>query len=140
MKSEKQYPKFVVGAFIIDIQGRLFLRTTPSQNNKFTCINGPVEWGKTIEETLRNNVKEKTNLDISNYELIGLTDGLHIPTKPGEAPIHLVFADYRVLSSQKSSFSSNEKREHAWLKPSEWLAKGREAFGPYIYEIIEKLV
>ena len=36
---EKRYPKFVVGAFILNDKGQLFLRTTPSQDNKFTCIN-----------------------------------------------------------------------------------------------------
>lgn len=137
---EKKYPKFVVGAFIFSDKGKLFLRTTPSQDNKFTCINGKVEWGKTIEQTLRENVKEKTNLDISSYELLGLTDGLNITSSDNPEATNMVFADYKVLAGDAGDFKSNSDREYRWLTPQEWLKLDEALFGPYIREIIEKLV
>jgi len=137
---EKKYPKFVVGAFIFNDKGEFFLRTTPSQDNKFTCINGKVEWGKTIEETLRKNVKEKTNLDIKTFELIGLTDGLNISASDNPEPINMIFADYKVTVENQSNFISNDDREYKWLLPNDWLKMDKNSFGPYILEIIEKLV
>lgn len=137
---EKQYPKFVVGSFIINTLGQLFLRTTPSQDNKYTCINAKVLWGKTIQETIIDSVQEKTNLKVSKSELIGLTDGLNIPMPNGEDPANMIFADYKVFVDDTSTFNQEEEREYKWLKPEEWLELKDDEFGPYIKEIIEKLV
>ena len=136
---EKKYPKFIVGSFIINSDGKLFLRTTPSQENKYTCVNAKVEWGKTIEETLINSIKEKTNLEIKNFELIGLTDGLNIPI-PNSEPTNMIFADYKVFIDDISEFKQESEREYQWLTPSEWLKMDDNKFGPFIKQIIHKLV
>lgn len=134
-----KYPKLVVGAFVFNNEGELFLRTTPSQGNKYTCINGAVEWGRTIERTLAKNVREKTNLEMDSFKLIGLTDGLNIEI-PGERElVNLVFADYRVTTKSNHKFTSDSDRECKWLLPAQWLKMGEEAFAPYIYDIIKKL-
>ncbi|HNW71673.1 MAG TPA: NUDIX domain-containing protein [Candidatus Paceibacterota bacterium] len=135
---DKKYPKFVVGSFIINSDGKLFLRTTPSQGEKYTCINAKVEWGKTIEETLINSVKEKTNLEIKNFEFIGLTNGLNIPISNSETT-NMIFADYKVFIDDISEFKQDSEREYQWLTPAEWLKLDNNKFGPYIKEIIQKL-
>ena len=137
---EAKYPKLVAGAFIFNNKGELFLRTTPSQGNRYTCVNGRVEWGETLEETLRKNVEEKTNLRIKSFELIGLTDGLDITSPDSPEPIHMVFADYKVAVEDAPRFkSNNSERKHAWLLPAKWLEMDQQSFGPYIREIIERL-
>ena len=135
-----KYPRLVLGAFILNDQGELFLRTTPSQGNKFTCVNGALEWGRTLEKALAKNVRDKTNLEMDSCKLIGLTDGLNIDI-PGERElVNMVFADYVVTVKNNHKFKSDSDRECKWLLPSEWLKLGKEAFAPYIYEIVEKLV
>lgn len=135
-----KYPKFVVGSFIFDNDGRLFLRTTPSQGNKFTCINAKVEWGKTINDTLRESVKEKTNLDVDYVEFLSLTDGLNVRSNGSDEGVHMIFADYKVFIKNIADFQNDSAREGRWLKPSEWIALGEEAFGPYIYEVVKRLL
>ena len=140
MSEIKKYPKFVVGVFLFNNNGELFLRTTPSQGDKFTCLNNRVEWGNTIEETIRLMTKEKTNLDVDNYELIGLTDGLNIKSSGSQEQIHMVFADYKVIAKNIKNFKSNdESREYKWLTTDGWLKLNQDFFGPYIYEIIQKI-
>jgi ADP-ribose pyrophosphatase YjhB (NUDIX family) len=135
-----KYPRLVLGAFILNDQGELFLRTTPSQGNKYTCVNGALEWGRTIEKALAKNVRDKTNLEMDSCKLISLTDGLNIDI-PGERElVNMVFADYVVTVKSNHKFKSDSDRECKWLLPSEWLKLGKEAFAPYIYEIVEKLV
>lgn len=136
----KKYPKFIVGSFIINSDGKLFLRTTPSQEDRYTCINAKVEWGKTIEETLINSVKEKTNLEIKNFELIGLTNGLNISVPNSNETTNMIFADYKVFIDDKTEFKQEAEREYQWLTPLEWLKLDDGKFGPYIKEIIQKLV
>lgn len=138
MSTDKKYPRFIVGAFILDHDGKLFLRTSPNIKNRFTCINGKVEWGDTIEQTIKRNVKEKTNLEITDLNLIGLTDGLNIDV-PSSEPINMIFADYVVRVRDIAEFKSEQDRKFEWLYPAEWLAKGEDAFGPYIYDVIKKI-
>jgi len=137
---ENRQPKLVIGAFIMNERNELLLRTTPSQDNRYTCINGQAEWGKTIEETLRDNVKAKTNLNLDSFELIGLTDGLNIVSAGASEPVNMVFADYKVIVKDLSEFRADEGREYAWRYPSAWLELDESKFAPYIREIIEKLV
>ena len=84
---EKKYPKFIVGSFIINSDGKLFLRATPSQENKYTCINAKVEWGKTIEETLLNSVliaqSEKSEVKVAS------NDSFVVNTRKGSAEVNL---------------------------------------------------
>jgi ADP-ribose pyrophosphatase YjhB (NUDIX family) len=135
---EKRYPKFIAGAFIINNKGELFLRTTPSQGNRYTCINGKVEWGDTILQTLEKNIKEKTNLDVESTELIDLVDGLDIPVSDSETA-NMIFADYKVVVSNTENLDTDTDREYKWLTPEEWLKMDKDQFGPYVRETVEKL-
>lgn len=136
---EKRFPKFVVGSFLLDRDGKLFLRTTPSQGNKFTCINAKVEWGKTIKETIIESVREKTNLRVEKFELISLTDGINIEMPDGKEPVNMIFADYKVFVDDLAAFKQQEDREYRWLDPKEWLKMENDKFGPYIKEVIVNL-
>lgn len=136
---EKIYPKFVVGSFLLDQDGKLFLRTTPSQGNKYTCINAKVEWGKTIEMTIIESVSEKTNLKVNKFELIGLTDGIDIKMPDGKESTNMIFADYKVYVENIADFKQNDNREYQWLYPKEWLELEDDKFGPYIKEVVIKL-
>ncbi|MFA5748394.1 MAG: NUDIX domain-containing protein [Candidatus Absconditabacterales bacterium] len=136
---KNKHPELVIGAFIINNKNELFLRTTPSQNDKYTCVNGKIAWGETIEKTLKNQVKEKTNLEIESYELIGLTNGLNIISNSNPEPINMIFADYIVRINNLDKFKSDEKRKYKWLLPKEWLKMEKDKFGPYIREVILKI-
>jgi len=135
-----QYPKFLVGSFIFDSNNRLFLRTTPDQGDRYTCINAKVEWGKKIEETIVDSVLYKTNLKVENFEFIGLTNGLDIKVQNSLEPVHMIFADYKVHVSNIDDFKQESDRKYKWLKPEEWLKLDDDEFAPYIKEIIQKLV
>lgn len=136
----KNNPKFVIGAFILNKKGEMLLRTTPSQQDKYTCINSSIEWGDTILKTLEKNVKSKTNLDIESVSLIGLTDGLNIEGKNKNELVHMVFADYRVYIKDSSLLKEEEGRKYKWQKPKDWIKEDENIFGPYILEIVKKLV
>src|SRR3989338_2814805 len=112
---DKKYPKFVVGSFIFNSSGELFLRETPSQNKTYTCVNEKVEWGKTIEETIINSVQEKTNLKVLKFELIGLTNGINILNSQSEELTNMIFADYKVFVDSVENFKQETERGYQWL-------------------------
>lgn len=139
MHKKEKFPRLVVGSFIFDAIGRLYLRRSPRVEEKFTCINDKVKWGQRVEETLKKSVKKKTNLDIDSIEFVALTDGLGLKDDNGK-DLHLIFADYKVSVSDISEFKSNDDtREGQWLSVNDWIELGEKEFGPYIFEILKKL-
>lgn len=137
--AENKYPILVIGSFIFNEKGELLLKASTSQNNKYTYVNEKVRWGERIEETLRRSVREKTNLIIKSYELIGLTDALNLKAGESSEIIHLIFADYKVNIKDSNNFKMESNQEYRWLTLDKWLQLDKNKFGPYIYEIIEKL-
>jgi len=136
---EQKYPKFFVGAFVVNSRGELFLWR--KQNEYFTCPNFKVLWGETIEETLRKGLKEKIGFDIAEHQFIDLVEGLHIKMSEGEET-NMIFADYRITVVDENAFfptSEYKEREFHWLKPEEWLTNEESAFGPYITGTIRRL-
>ena len=79
-------------------------------------------------------------MEIKNFELIGLTNGLNISVPNSNETTHMVFADYKVFIDNINEFKQDTERECQWLTPAEWLNLDDNKFGPYIKEIIQKLI
>lgn len=89
MSSEKRGITVAVGAVIEDGDGRLLLvKHVPQRGGfwqgKWICPGGRLEWGESIEDGIRREVREETNLEITlthplvPFERIDPGDGLHV--------------------------------------------------------------
>ena len=136
--TEPKYPKFVVGSFPINKKGEIYLRTSPSIANRFTCINDKVLWGQTILDTLTHGISSKTGLKPSHFELLGLQDGFI--QEGGGSLNHMIFADYLAHIDDMSLYRENPERVCAWHTPQDWLTRGADAFGPNIMNVIEQIL
>lgn len=140
MEKEIKYPKVIVGAFIFNDKGELFLMKGAKWHNKYTVPGGKVEMNETMEEALKREVKEEINLDITDIKLIGLTDGLGLEKIYTKEDNHFIFVDYKAFVKDAENIKlSDEASDYKWLKLEEWLKKDRSKFAPYIYHILEKL-
>jgi molecular chaperone GrpE (heat shock protein) len=140
MSEEKKYPKVIVGAFIFNDKDELFLMKGTKWHGKYIVPGGKVEMNETIEDALKREVKEETNLDIEDIKLIGLTDGLGLDKAYTKEDNHFVFVDNKAFAKDIKNIKLNdEASEYKWLKLDEWLKKDKAKFGPYIYHILEKL-
>ena len=141
MSEEKKYPKVVVGSFIVNESGEIFLRQTPSQENKYTCINEKILLGENIDDVIKRSVKEKTNLDVLKIEFVGVTNGNHKDLGENEDGTyrHLVFLDYKVFIEDSKNFKQKDDRKHGWLTPEKWIETKKDQLAPYILEVLEKL-
>ncbi len=140
MEKEVKYPKVIVGAFIFNDKGELFLMKGAKWHGKYIVPGGKVEMNETIEESLKREVKEETNLDIEDIKLIGLTDGSGLQEAYTKEDNHFVFVDNKAFAKDiKNIKLSDEASDYKWLKLEEWLKKDKTKFGPYIYHILEKL-
>jgi nucleoside triphosphatase len=88
----KDKPSLIAGAFIVNNEGKILLARGKKFENKYTIAGGHIELGEKIEETLRRETKEETNLDIEVIEPISVEEEIFLKKYPGEE--HLIFINY----------------------------------------------
>lgn len=141
MKTEKKYPRAIVGAFIFNEKDELFLMKTVQFHNKYNVPGGSVELGETIEEACIRETKEETNMDIEDLEFMGVSDGLNLNNKIYKKPEnHLIFINYKARVKGEPKIKLNkEATDYKWRPVSEWL-KNKNVSATVMGEIEKHLV
>ena len=67
--NKQKYPEPTVGALIFNQEKEIFLMTSPKWKGKYVIPGGHIEMGEEIEQALRREIKEETNLNI--FDKIG---------------------------------------------------------------------
>ena len=137
----KNYPKVVVGAFVFNENDELLLLRQPRWSNKYAPPGGKVEVGETLEQAVAREVKEETNLEVTEVEFIDIINALNIKNYQFKDN-HFIFVDYKVKAIDTSLIKlSDEADGHKWLKPVEWLKLNKDQFANiYILDVIKMLV
>lgn len=102
---------------IEDVGGKiLFLKRANSQHgNGILCLpGGKVDYGKTIEQTAINEVKEETNLKLRNLEYLFYSDGLPTP----KDNLHVITHYFHAYPIGRIKLNE-ESSGYFWLWPSE---------------------
>jgi nucleoside triphosphatase len=111
---KRQDPSITVGAFIINNKGELFLTKSHKWDGRFTVPSGHVEYGEKIEDALKREVKEETNLDIK--ELKFLCFGEIINSKEfHDQTRHFVYLDFACKAINNSVVLNDEAEEYVWV-------------------------
>ena len=136
----KKYPKAIVGAFIFNEKNELLLLKQSNWKNKYTCPGGKVEFNETLEEALKREVKEETNLEIEDIRMFEIVDGLNLKDKYVPGDNHFIFIDYIAKAKNPKKLKINKEAVKAvWLKPKEWLKRKKDLPHKYLIEAIEKV-
>ena len=121
-KQDKKYPLAVAGAFIFNDKEELFLMKSPKWNDKYVCPGGKIEIGESIEAAVKREVKEETNIDIKNIELMGVLEGLDLGKDYTKENKHLIFLNNKAkVKKAKKIVLNDEGTEYKWMKISDWL-------------------
>ena len=139
--SKEKRPRVIVGAFIFNDKNELFLMKTVQWSNKYTVPGGGLEPGEELEEAVKREVKEETDMDIENLEFIGFTNAYDVNEKYKKAYNHLVFFDFiaRVKGEPKIKLNK-EGVGYKWFKIDDLIKKGDSIFPhKYLLKILEKI-
>lgn len=76
MELPKKYPRVGIGVMISNEKGEILLglRHGSHGEGEWSFPGGHLEWGGTMEETARREVKEETGLEIRQLKLISVAD------------------------------------------------------------------
>ncbi|MBR9681977.1 MAG: NUDIX domain-containing protein [Candidatus Altiarchaeota archaeon] len=99
MDSKK--PGFVVGAFIFNSKGRLLLIKSPKWGGKFIVPGGHVDYGESIVDAVKREVKEETGLDVEVICPLGNV-GEVLSFEEYKTNRHLVYMQYVCIASSNN--------------------------------------
>jgi len=124
-KENKQpYPKPIVGGFIFNSKGELFLMRSPKWSDRFVCPGGGVEIGESREQALEREIKEETGMQVQNIEFLAAMDAVGLGKEYHKNDKHLIFHNYTAQAKKPDKVELNDEgTEYKWLTPEDWLQR-----------------
>ena len=110
-------PVVTVGALIFNDSGDVLMVRTHKWSNLWGIPGGKVKWAEPSVDALRREIKEETNLDISEIEFVLVQDCIH--SKEFYRDAHFVLLNYTARCRRGTEVKLNdEAREFRWVKPA----------------------
>lgn len=108
-----------VGAVIEDGAGRILLVRHRRERGgfwqgKWICPGGALELGETIEEGIRREVREETQLEIELVEALPPFDT--VIKEGGEVSLHVIYIDYRARLAGGTLKAGDDVGEAVWVE------------------------
>ena len=114
---ENQVPLATVGALIFNKAGELLMIRTHKWSNLWGIPGGKIKWGEASEAALRREIKEETNLEITDIKFVLVQDCIH--SKEFYRDAHFVLLNYTCRCGNGAEVRLNdEAREFRWVPPA----------------------
>jgi phosphoglycolate phosphatase len=113
-------PVITVGGLIFNSAGEVLMVRTHKWSNLWGIPGGKVKWGEPSEQALIRELKEETNLDITNIKFVLVQDCIH--SKEFYRDAHFVLLNYTCECAGALTVKLNsEAQEFRWVLPHEAL-------------------
>ena len=110
-------PISTVGGLIFNRQGEVLMIRTHKWSNKWGIPGGKIKWGETSEAALKREIKEETNLKVTDIRFVLVQDCIH--SKEFYRDAHFVLLNYSCRVTGKPVVKLNhEAQEFAWVTPA----------------------
>ena len=129
--TKQQYPEPTVGALIFNKENKVFLMTSPKWKDKYVIPGGHIELGETIEQALKREIKEETNLDIYDIEFVMLQE--FVFEEDFYEKRHFIFLDHICKTDDNEVILNKEGSSYIWVDIDEALDLSVE---PYTKNVI----
>ncbi len=111
--AEQHYPEPTVGALIFNTQGQLFLMRSHKWRDRWVIPGGHIELGETMEQALRREIREETNLEIHDIEFVCFQEFIH--DERFWRRRHFIFFDYACRTDSTEVVLNDEAQDYAWI-------------------------
>ena len=114
------FPITTVGALIFNPAREVLMIRTHKWSDLWGIPGGKIKWGETAEDALRREIKEETNLDVTNIQFAMVQDCIRSKEFFKEA--HFVLLNYTCDTNSTAVTLNDEAEEFLWLPPARSLA------------------
>lgn len=111
------YPEATVGAVIFNPDNKILICKSHKWDDKYIIPGGHIELGEKMETALRREVKEETNLDVFDIELISITESVYDENFHEEK--HFIFIDFLCRTDSDNVILNEEAEEYEWIDLAE---------------------
>ncbi|MCK4927260.1 MAG: NUDIX domain-containing protein [Candidatus Aenigmarchaeota archaeon] len=108
-------PEIVVGAIIVNGKDEIFLARSKKWKDRWIVPGGHLEFGETLEQAIRREIKEETDLEVSDIKLIDVKESIF--SKDYHKRKHLVFIDFSCRAKSSRIILNDELQEYIWTGP-----------------------
>jgi len=116
----EEYAVPATGALIFNEDDKIFLMKSPKWNNKWLVPGGKVEKGDSMKDTVRKEVKEETNLEVKDIELLNVKDGGNPDDFNRET--HFIFLNLTCKTQDNNvKLDLREATDYKWIDPEKAL-------------------
>jgi nucleoside triphosphatase len=115
--AEQKFPEPTVGALVSNSKGKIFLMKSNKWNGLFVLPGGHIELGETMEQALKREVKEETNLDIFGIKFLCIHE--FIFEKTFWKKRHFLFLDFVCKTDSNNVKLNLEAQEYTWATIAE---------------------
>lgn len=113
-------PVVTVGGLIFNGAGNVLMVRTHKWSNRWGIPGGKIKSGESSEAALRRELKEETNLDLSDIQFVLVQDCIH--SKEFYRDAHFVLLNYTCRCVEPAIVELNEEaQEFRWVTPAEAL-------------------
>jgi len=134
--SDNKQPRVVIGALIYNDDKKIFLAQSKKWSDRWVVPGGHLEWGESLEECVRREVREETNLEVDDIELVGIQEC--IGPKDFNKEKHMIFIDYSCKAVGNDVKLNDEIQEYVWVTPEEALKK--DGLGQWTKVLITRFI
>ena len=120
METKEKQIKVGVGAMIF-YKDKLLLCRSPKWSSKWVIPGGKMEWGETIEETIKREIKEETELDIKVHSVNEIRTAINPKEFKSKDEIHFVLVDCTCSTDSDKVKINDEHDKFVWVTPEEAL-------------------
>ena len=113
-------PRLTVGVLILNNEGKIFLMKSPKWENRYLVPGGHVDFGETLEQAAKREVKEETNLDIYNIKFLMHLEFIN-PSDFHKKDLHFVGMQFTAKTNSTEVRLNEEGYNPLWIKPEEAL-------------------
>ncbi|NYZ79705.1 NUDIX domain-containing protein [Candidatus Micrarchaeota archaeon] len=109
----------VVAALIVNAEGKIFLMKSPKWRDYYTLPGGHVNYGERLENAVKREVKEETNLDVTDVRPVCFEEMIFDPDFYEKK--HFLSARYVCRAVSKDVKLNSEGTSFIWVTPGEAL-------------------
>lgn len=121
MNGGMNFPITTVGALIFNAGREVLMIRTHKWSDMWGIPGGKIKWGETSEDALRREIKEETNLDVTNIQFAMAQDCIRSKEFFKEA--HFVLLNYTCDTNSTDVTLNDEAEEFQWLAPGRALSE-----------------
>lgn len=135
---DKQYPKVVVGCFILNDKDEILLVRSYKWPGKWVVMGGHIEWGESIAEAAAREVQEELKMNVKFIRVIETVEFVFDPNFHDKKHFVGLQSECRVVGSTTPTIDNDEIQEAHWFKLAE--AVKLENILPVTRKTIEKII